>query len=140
MAEIKLAFDQTLKLTPLDTTQGRCLRPMLPVRLSYNENSIDLDAMVDTGADFSHFPNYIAQSLGIPEDELIPDTVITLKKGDSAWFCPIGISFLGKTFNCRACFIDNRDFPAVIGRDTIFSRLKFAFRQSIGQFYISLSP
>lgn len=140
MAEIKLAFDQTLKLTPVDTTQGWCLRPMVPVRLSYNENSIDLDAMVDTGADFSTFPMPIAESLGIPEDELIWGALITLKKGDSTRFYPIDISFLGKSFNCRACFIDNPEWIPVIGRDTIFSRLKFAFRQSIGQFYISLSP
>lgn len=140
MAEIRLVFDHAQRLTRVSTTQGQALRPILPVRLSYNGNSIDLDAMVDTGADFSTFYKGIAASLGIPDNELIRDEVMTIKQGVQAWYCPIIINFLGRRFDCRACFVDNPEWLPVIGRETIFSRLKFGFRQSVGQFYIAFSP
>lgn len=140
MAEIRLVFDHTQRLTRVSTTQGQVLRPMLPVRLTYNGNSIDLDAMVDTGADFTTFYKGLAVSLGIPHEQMMLDNVTTLRQGVPAWFCPIGIDFLGKHFDCRACFVDNPEWLPVIGRETIFSRLKFGFRQSLGQFYISFSP
>ncbi len=140
MAEIRLVFDHALRVTRVNTTQGQVLRPMMQIRLSYNSSSIDLDAMVDTGADFSTFYSGIAASLDIPECEMIPDALIAQKQGVQAWFCPIVIDVLGRRFDCRACFIDNPEWPPVIGRDTVFSRFKFGFRQSVGQFYISSSP
>lgn len=140
MAEIRLVFNHAQRLTRVSTTQGPVQRPMLSVRLSYNGNSIDIDAMVDTGADFSTFCKGVAASLGIPNDQMILDELTTYQKGVPAWFCPIGIDFLGKHFDCRACFIDNPEWPPVIGRETIFSKLKFGFRQSVNHFYISFSP
>lgn len=144
MDEIRLFFDTVHKMTPVRIMQGQVLRqvlrPMLLVRLSYDQTALELYAMVDTGADFSTFHRGIATSLGIPDARMIPVKIRTLSQGVGAWFCPIGIDFQGKNFVCPAYFVDNPEWPPVIGRDVIFSRLKFAFRQSVGEFYISFSP
>lgn len=140
MADIQLVFDHAHNLKPFNTTQGKVLRPMLSVRLTYNGNSIDVDAIVDTGADFSTFHKGVATVLGIPDKQMIPDRATMLKGKVPTWYCPIGIDFLGKHFDCLAGFVDNPEWAPAIGRETIFSGLKFAFRQSQGQFYISSSP
>lgn len=140
MSDIRLIFDHAHNLTRLSTRQGYVLRPMLPVRLTYNGKSLDVDAMVDTGADFSTFSKDVAISLDIPDSQMMLDNLTTLGGIAPAWYCPIGIDFLGKHFDCRACFLDNPQCLSVIGREVIFSSLKFAFRQSQGQFYISSSP
>ena len=140
MADIQLVFDHALNLTLFNTTQGKVLRPMLPVRLTYNGTSIDVDAIVDTGADFPTFYKGVATSLGIPDKQMKSDRATMLKGRVPTWYCPIGIDFLGKHFDCLAGFVDNPEWPAAIGRETIFSILKFAFRESQGQFYISSLP
>lgn len=138
--EIRLIFHRSLRFTSVATTQGTCLRPLLPVRLSYNNRAVDVDAIVDTGADFSTFDRKIAKSLDIPDEQLILDEGTTLEGMVRMWYCPITISFMGRSYECRAAFINNPKWLPVLGRDTIFSRLQFAFRQSIRQFYLSFTP
>lgn len=110
------------------------------MRLSYNNRAVDVDALVDTGADFSTFDRKIAKSLDIPDEQLMLDEGSTLRGMVRMWYCPITISFMGRSYECRAAFINNPKWPPVLGRDTIFSRLQFAFRQSIRQFYLSFTP
>ena len=139
-SEIRLSFQRSARFTPVKTTQGECLRPILPIRLSYGSKSVDLNAIVDTGADFSTFQMGVAKSLDIPDDQLILDNGTTLSGRTKMWYCPITISLIGKSYECRAAFVDNPDWLNVIGRDTIFSKMQFAFRQSIRQFYLALQP
>lgn len=70
MADIQLVFDHAHNLKPFNTTHGYVMRPMLPVRLTYNGISLDVDAMVDTGADFSTFSKKVAISLGILDSQM----------------------------------------------------------------------
>jgi hypothetical protein len=139
-SEATLTFEHIFKLTTIDTTQGKCYRPLLTIRISYGEQAIDVDAMVDTGADFSTFNKGVAKSLHIPDDQLILDDGTTLEGRTPMWYCPITITLLGHSYQCRAAFIDNPDWHPVIGRDTLFSRAQFAFRQSINRFYVSNKP
>lgn len=139
-SEERLTFEHIFKLTAVNTTQGKCYRPLLTIRISYGEKAIDLEAMVDTGADFSTFNKDVAKSLHIPEEQLILDHTTTLEGKTPMWYCPITITLLGHSYQCRAAFIDNPDWPPVIGRDTVFSRAQFAFRQSINRFYVSSKP
>ncbi len=140
MAEIQLVFDHAYNLTSYRTTLGDVLRPMVSIRLTYNGTSLDVDAMVDTGADFSMFHKDVATSLCIPDKQMKLDGATTLRGKVPVWYCPIGIDVLGKHFDCLAAFVDNPEWIPTIGRATIFSMLKFGFRQSEGQFYISSSP
>ncbi len=139
-SEASLTFENIFKLKAVYTNQGMCYRPLLTIRISYGEEAIDLEAMIDTGADFSTFDKGVAKSLHIPEEQLIIDDMTTLKGKTTTWYCPITITFLGHSYQCRAAFIDNPDWPPVIGRDTVFSRAQFAFRQSINRFYVSTKP
>ena len=135
-----MVFEQVFKLTAVNTTQGKCYRPLLTIGISYGEKAIDLDAMVDTGADFSTFNRDVAKSLDIPEEQLILDNATTSAGKTPTWYSPITITILGNSYECRAAFIDNPDWPPVIGRDTVFSRTQFAFRQSMNTFYVSAKP
>jgi hypothetical protein len=138
--EIRLTFQHLIRFTPVSTQQGTCLRPILPIRLTYGSKSIDVNALIDTGADFSTFDKGIARSLEIPDDQLILDQINTIGGMTKTWYCPLTIIIMGKSFNCRCAFVDNPSWPPVIGRDTIFSRMQFAFRQSLRQFYFSFQP
>jgi len=53
----KLKFDY-IKL-------GKYKRPIIPVRLSFESNSVNTPALIDSGADFNLFPMGIAESLGV---------------------------------------------------------------------------
>lgn len=139
-SEIRLTFQRSARFTPVRTAQGMCLRPILPIRLSYGGKSVDVNAMVDTGADFSTFDIRVAKSLDIPDDQLMLDSGTTLTGATKMWYCPITISLMGRSYECRAAFVNNPDWLNVIGRDTIFSKMQFAFRQSIRQFYVALQP
>jgi len=44
---------------------GKYKRPIIPVQLSYQDNSVNTPALVDSGADFNLFHIGIADSLGI---------------------------------------------------------------------------
>lgn len=137
MNEIRLIFHYAFKLTPFSTSQGTCFRPCLLVKLSYDTNAIELNCMVDTGADFSMFDLVVAEALGIPSKELILDKASVQEGEVPVWFCPITVTVLGISFSCRAAFIKNPKWPPVLGRDTVFSKFQFAFRQSVRQFYAS---
>ncbi|MBI2907870.1 MAG: hypothetical protein HYX92_09465 [Chloroflexi bacterium] len=137
MSEIKLVFHHAFKLTPCQTSQGTCFRPLLPVRLSYNASVLDLNCMIDTGADFSMFDYGVAEALGIPVTGLMLDRATTREGEIRAWYCPVTITLLGVSLGCRVAFINNPKWPPVLGRDTVFSKFQFAFRQSVRQFYAS---
>jgi len=136
----KLDFEYSYKLNPLKTLQGSTLRPMLPIRLCYQDEQLDINAMVDTGADLSMFQLDIARALKIPDDQLRQDKFILAAGKTDAWLFPLDIVVQGVQINCRCAFIDNPDWPNVLGRDTVFDKMKFAFRQGVRQFYLSFSP
>jgi hypothetical protein len=140
MSKISITFDQTHKLKPINTSIGKVWRAILPIRLSYNNSSIDIEAMIDTGADFSTFSKDIAIGLGIPDDQMSKEITDFVSESKDTSYCIIQISLLGRQYDCQACFVENPKIPALIGRDTIFSKLQFAFRQSVHEFYVSLTP
>jgi hypothetical protein len=137
---VKLDFEYAYKLTQFNTSQGSYFRPVLPVRLCYQNEQIDTDAMVDTGADISMFQLDIARALNIPDDQLRKDKFILAIGTVDAWLFPLHIIVQGTLINCRCAFVDNPKWPNVLGRETIFSKMKFAFRQEARQFYLSFSP
>lgn len=142
--KIHLAFHRRYAMEQfiLVPTGDICLRPVLLVRLGYGSKLVETDAMIDTGADYSAFPRSVATDLGIPDYELIPtpDEWVTSKGSVSAWYCTITITLADCSFDCRVLFLDVPGWDSVIGREPVFSQFKFAFRQSIGEFYISLRP
>ena len=46
--------------------QGYYLRPMIPIRLSFNGNILDTVGILDSGSDFSIIPKSIAEILHLP--------------------------------------------------------------------------
>lgn len=44
---------------------GRYKRPIIPVRLSYNNSAVNIPALIDSGADFNVFHLTIAKDIGL---------------------------------------------------------------------------
>ena len=137
---IRLDFEHSHKVTEVNTNLGITYRPTLPVRLSYNEAKVDLDVILDSGADISMFQLDVAKILGIPNDLLIANPFELATGQVNGWLFPIDITICERTYSCRCAFIDNSKWLNVLGRETIFEKMKFAFRQGVRQFYFSSSP
>lgn len=61
---MKLKYRQINLFSPFDKKQ-KLLRPIIPVSIKYEKQSIHYEALIDSGADFCIFPQAIAQKLGI---------------------------------------------------------------------------
>ena len=89
MKEIRLPYLRYL-VTPLHIKPARYVyRPVIPVELSRGRQSITFDALVDSGADESTFPGWLAKILGYD-----------IYKGEKKIFSGIGgsvLAYLHKT-------------------------------------------
>lgn len=121
--------------------------PIVPVTLTASSGkSVSTYALVDTGADYTIFHAAWARKIGL-----------RLKAGRKSSMGGIDPSsrlicyyhrirlMVGykNTVRCDVAFseeIDNDLDDQLIGRDVVFDRMRFAFRQRIGKFYIGDVP
>lgn len=62
---MKFRYSKFQLTEPSDFFGRHILKPVIPVRLLYNNNSIDYSALIDSGADFCIFDAEIGEYLGI---------------------------------------------------------------------------
>ncbi len=99
--------------------------PAILIRF-YNEgNYVDVFGIVDSGADETILPGWVARKLSI---EI---TTGELRKGvgcggpfDFYYFDGIEVSVGGERFSIPVCFVDRDDQPPLLGLSGIFARYK----------------
>ena len=118
------------------------LRPLIPIRITYGGQSIDRLALVDSGADLPTFPRAAAQLLGIDLSTLVLSQLRVASGAARSWYCQCHITVEGITKQCRVSIVDNPDPNAyyLLGRNPFFKLLQIGFRESLREFYLSLSP
>ena len=109
-------------------------RPVLPVHIDYRGRGVDLEAIVDSGADRSSFPAALADYLRIPSAARTPITVSgvtgdTVASGpDTAFAAQVLLTVQGHGIPSDALFIPNgRHF--LLGRADVFANFLFGFDQ-----------
>lgn len=64
MRELKFSYIKYLVTPPTVKPAQYVYRPVIPVKLSLDKNEVTFDGLVDSGADESTFPAWIAKTLG----------------------------------------------------------------------------
>jgi len=126
---MRLPYRQELvAVSPAHPERDSTLRPRIRIRLKHGNQSVDLFALIDSGADDCLFPVGLAKLLGL---KLRPQNVgryvgigpgeivaifhtITLEVGD--WSLPI-----------YAGFLDTPTAPALLGQNGFFSQFEVKF-------------
>jgi len=106
------------------------IKPLIPIRLYYKENFLDIYALIDSGADDCLFNAEVGKKLGIDitsgEENsyrgITGDTTI-------AYFHDIEIEVGGWKYPCYAGFCYNAPLSA-LGQDGFFSLFKIQFDYS----------
>ena len=121
--------------------QDNRLRPLIPIRITYRGQSTDRLALVDSGADLPTFPKAAARLLGIDLSTLVPSQLRGISEQPvRTWACQCDITVEGITKQCTVGIVDNDNCKYLLGRDPFFKLLQIGFRESRGEFYLSLSP
>ena len=129
MRELKFEYTK-YPATPPEVRPAKFVyRPVIPVRLSWGRKTTEFDALIDSGADQTTFPGWIAEGLGY-----------NLHKGQKRIFMGIGGSVLayrhkiqiilnGNRFTVDAFFShDWDDMPfGLLGQESFFSRFDVSF-------------
>lgn len=129
MSEIKFDYTKYPATAPDVRPPKYVYRPVIPVRLSWGKKTMEFDALIDSGADQTTFPGWIAEGLGY-----------NLHKGQKRIFVGIGGSVLayrhktqlslnGNKFTIDAFFShDWDDMPfGLLGQESFFSRFDVSF-------------
>jgi hypothetical protein len=135
---VVVAYDRRFSYIP-------CLRdsrprPLIAVRITYGGTSIDRLAVVDSGADLPVFPKTAASILGIDLSVLQPRQSEGTAGSVTTWYPICEVTAEGITRQCTVAIVDNTDSPYLLGRDPFFRLLQIGFRESLLEFYLSLSP
>ena len=137
MAKVELSV--VVPYRPSDT------RPVLPVHIDYRGRGVDLEAIVDSGADRSSFPAELTDYLRIPSVARTPITLSgvtgnTATTGpDTAFAAQILLTMQGRDIPSDALFIPNGQH-FLLGRADVFSGFLFGFDQRRQQLLLTPLP
>ena len=125
--KVKFKYRQVNLFSPFSKKQ-RLLRPIISVSLTYKQQSIHYEALIDSGADFCIFPVEIGRKLGL-----------NFKNAEKIYFSgaagePI-LGLVGKvflqigeiTFNTKVVFADLYGKVALLGQYGFFDLCKIKF-------------
>ena len=112
---------------------GRTFIPMIPINLETKKGLVEFNFLVDTGADFTTLPHFMAAELGLD--------LKRAKRGRAeglgghvvkTWIVKVKLLFPKKTLVVRATITDENSTPLLLGRadflDVLYS-WKFDSRQ-----------
>jgi len=85
-------------------------------------------------------PKTAAAALSIDLSTLQPDQSEGTAGRVTTWYCPCEITVERITRQCTVAIVDNPNTYYLLGRDPFFKLLQIGFRESRGEFYLSLSP
>ncbi len=107
-------------------------RPIIPVKLSYERNSLNVAALIDSGADFCIFNTEIGERLGIPikEGETLDFFGIT-KIPVKVYLHKIKLQVLGidHLIEISAGFTEASGVVAILGQEGFFDNFRIKFEK-----------
>lgn len=102
--------------------------PVIPVSLVSAKKEILRDFIVDTGADTTTLPKYLAEELGVDLKNLPRATSQGISKRPTrTWETRIKIKIGDKIFKARCSFVASNKIPPLLGKLDIFSHFNFYF-------------
>lgn len=115
-------------------------RPMVMVRV-FAGKVRDVPMLLDSGADYCMFPMLWAPVLGIDLSQVPPESVLGVGGQARTYFHDVDFEFLGQRVSgARVGFVEGYTWLPLLGRDPLFNRFQFAFRQSRLEFYAADHP
>jgi len=112
------------------TTGRPVLRPVIPVEVRYNNNSVRYEVLVDSGADFCIFDEQIGRLLGIDINSGRKGKVfgITGKEGEDHYIHPVVVNIGGWDYKINAAFKKlSNVFYGVVGQVGFFNKFIVKF-------------
>ena len=127
-----MKFDYLKQPNLLNPRRPWISRPLIPIRLIYQEKHVDVYALIDSGADATLFHSSIAKTLGI-------DTEIGRKEeyfgisgeGIDVYFHKIQLQITGslEVNELEAGFTDSKGVAAILGQAGFFENYHIEFER-----------
>lgn len=110
------------------TEAGMVPYPIIPVFLINGKREFLRDFIVDTGADTTTLPKYLAVELGIDLKNLPrAESQGISKKPTETWETKIKLKIADEIVSTRCSFVDSNKIPPLLGRLDIFDRFNLYF-------------
>ena len=110
--------------------------PALDVTLiGPNDAEEDLIAIIDTGAKYCLFNGLRAASIGLDLTAGRREVLNSLTGQLIAWVHTVSLEILGARFQCEVAFSEQQIPRELLGRHTLFTQVRFGFREGISTGY-----
>ena len=103
---------------------GKVFVPSITLKLQTKNGPVDFDFIVDTGADLTTIPKFIAEQMGIDLSHL-PTSVAEGLGGFrvKTWLASIDLHFENTLITVRASVTDENSTPPLLGRVDLLDKL-----------------
>ncbi len=107
---------------------GKIPYPVVPVVTANGKKLLKYDFIVDTGADVTTLPKYIAEELGIDLSKLQSGNSQGIGEGlIKTWETKVKIRIGNVDFRIRCSFVSSNKIPPLLGKIDIFDRFNLYF-------------
>jgi hypothetical protein len=106
--------------------------PMLKIRLSHDTKTVQLDALVDSGATVSLFNRVVAEKLGIDYQSGLKQQYFGISGHDvDTYFHKVKLQIVGadESLNIAVGFTDSLGVGALLGQADFFQAYKITFER-----------
>jgi len=115
--------------------------PLVVATLQGPSRAIELQCLVDSGADIDSFPVSVARKIGIPTEDCPTETIIGIGGQITCYLSEVKISIAGHSYKTEAQFLEpsrvvvhgqmvSRDIPPLLGRKNTFANFKIIFDEA----------
>lgn len=121
-----------VKIPTSDPRRKWISRPIIPVTLFGSEQSVNIDALIDSGADKCLFHNEIGREIGLEVEKGMKETFSGIAgKEISAFIHKIQLQIKGieKTIEISAGFTDAPGVFAILGQEGFFDNFRIKFER-----------
>jgi hypothetical protein len=114
-------------------------RPMLRVSLVHGDRSFSCGAIVDSGADYCCFPEWLMESLGIDKSltKMEPNMHGSTGKIGNVYFYTVTIDLGFDKYPAYVCFHEGHPELAMLGQVGFFDRFSVGFNRAGKRFAIT---
>jgi predicted aspartyl protease len=114
--------------------------PVLDITLIGPEDEDDLLAIVDTGARYCLFDGRRATAIGLDLLDGRAENLSGLAGNLLARIHTVTLEILGVRFKCEVAFSEQEIRRELLGRHTLFNRVRFGFREGMNVGYFHPEP
>jgi hypothetical protein len=119
----RVSFPYERALTPI----GFVWVPTARVQIGHRRNRLDLDMIVDTGADLSMIPYQIGFALGLRKGSVGSATLAGIAGSTPYLLKSVSLRIGPFRFPCRVAWAQTDEVPLLLGRTDVLDRLTATF-------------